>query len=200
MILKGGKPTPGKFNEPVLEEYIWECKKISKEYGWEYETSETFKNVTQLQLAILEKDTEAVKANLEKGCDVNFDKTLRGRDPMTPLIMACAFSSLPIVSMLLDHPDIDIDKRPYDEGENALSWAVRNPKNLDMVKHLVESGADIYLRDRLGFSHLHRAVEAGALDIVEYLYSLGASTTYTAGDESPLLSAVSQKICPWYAF
>ena len=128
LILEGGKASPGKFNEPILEEYNWDCTKISKEYGWEYETSEKFENVTQLQLAILDKDTEAVKANLEKGCDVNFDKTLNWGDPMNPLIMACAFSSLPVVSILLDHPDIDIDRRLFDNGENALSWAVRNPQ------------------------------------------------------------------------
>merc|ERR1719308_232254 len=103
--------------------------------------------------------------------------------------------------MLLDHPDIDIDKRPYDEGENALSWAVRNPKNLDMVKHLVEFGADIHLRDSKGFSHLHRAVEADALDIVEYLWSLGANVkTHATGLVSPLWNAVSENNLPMVRF
>ena len=78
-----------------------------------------------------------------------------------------------------------------------MSWAVRNPNNLDMVKNLVESGANVHLRDGHGFSHLHRAVEA--LDIVEYLYSVCSSINIYGHDMvlvSPCWHAVSEQNVP----
>ena len=64
LILEGGRPVPRNFNEPILEEYRWEYTTISK-YGNEWDEVENFENVTQLQVAILDKDIEAVKANFE---------------------------------------------------------------------------------------------------------------------------------------
>ena len=123
----------------------------------DYRTNE-FKHVTCLDVAILINDSEGVEISLGKGGNVNFDKTTDGYDePLTPLIMACRWSSLPIVSLLVKHPGIDIDRRNA-EGETALGWAVRKSENLDMVKLLVEAGAKIHLRDGKGFSHLHQAV------------------------------------------
>ena len=137
---------------------ICDCT-IVKEFETEddYRTNE-FKHVTCLDVAILINDSEGVEISLGKGGNVNFDKTTDGYDePLTPLIMACRWSSLHIVSLLVKHPGIDIDRRNA-EGETALGWAVRKSENLDMVKLLVEAGAKIHLRDGKGFSHLHRAV------------------------------------------
>ena len=83
----------------------------------EFETEEDcrtneFKHVTCLGMAIIINDSEGVEISLGKGCNVNFDKTTDGYDePLTPLIMACCWSSLPIVSLLVKHPGIDIDRR-----------------------------------------------------------------------------------------
>lgn len=116
-------------------------------------------------MAILTNDSEGVEISLGKGCNDNFDRTTWGSsggddEPITPLIMACRWSSLPIVSLLVKHPGIELDRRNT-KGETALAWAVRNSKNLHMVKFLVEAGAKINLRDGEGFSHLHRAVKGG---------------------------------------
>ena len=119
---------------------------------------------------MLSKDIEAVKTSIEKGCNINFGKTLHTSNHITPLIMACQFSTLYIVTSLVKHPDLDLDRRPYDLGENAVSWAVGHPEGLDMIKLLLESGANDQLRDNNGCSSLHWAVDADVLECVKYLH------------------------------
>jgi len=196
-IIPGGKPKPRKGGGAIpscctlLDEYDFKCTNYDAESETEYTTTEEFKHITCLQKAILSKDIEAVKASIEKGCNINFEKTLHTSHHITPLIMACQFSTLPIVTLLVKHPHIDLDRRPYDLGENALSWAVRHPEGLDMVKLLVESGANVQLRDNNGCSSLHWAVDADALECVKYLYSVGASVnTHSRDWEMPLNAAV----------
>lgn len=76
--------------------------------------------------------------------------------------------------MLVEHQDVDLDSTTKEKGEVALNRAVRRDDNLDMVKLLVEAGADPDMRCEYGFSHLHVATKAGQLDTVKYLQSKGA--------------------------
>ena len=126
-------------------------------------------HVTCLGMAILRNDAAAVETSLGKGCDVNSDKTTDYWDnPFPLLIMACGWSSLPVVSLLVEQPGIEIDRMNRDD-ETALAWAVRNPENVDMVKLLVEAGADISWRDGEENSLLHQAAKAGAVEIASMM-------------------------------
>ena len=60
--------------------------------------------------------------------------------------------------------------------ETALHTAVRSG-SLEMVRYLVEHGADINFKIRLDGTPLHLAVHCGSLEVVKYLVEHGAKVT-----------------------
>ena len=149
-----------------------------------------YENLSPLGIAILQKDIEEVANILKKGCDINFCETEgKGDRGWTPLMLACEHSTIDIVKLLCEQPGINIDSTTKGNEESALSRAARRDNNLDMVKVLVEAGADPDQRCG-GYSHLHRAAEYGQLDVVKYLQSKGAWIgTQDGGCTTPLWMA-----------
>ena len=79
-----------------------------------------------------------------------------------------------IVKLLYEQPGIDIDSTTKNEEGCALSKAVQRDDNLDMVKFLVEAGADPDMRCDIRKSHLQLATECDQFEVVKYLLSKGA--------------------------
>merc|ERR1712223_1386212 len=73
-----------------------------------------------------------------------------------------------VISRLFEVGDVNI--RASQHGQTALMLAVSHGR-LDMVKLLVDSGADLNIRDEDGSSALMCAAEHGQTEIVKYLMS-----------------------------
>lgn len=75
-------------------------------------------------------------------------------------------------------------------GETPISSAIKN-SDLEIVKFLVEKGADIEHREIQGRTPLYYASSRGCLEITEYLISLGADVNArTAMGRTGLLKGV----------
>lgn len=159
-------------------------------------TKVKYENLSSLGISILQKDIEEVGNNLKKGCNINFCETVKqgfdGDCGWTPLMLACEHSTVEIVKLLCEQPGINLDITSKNKEESALARAVRREDNLDMVKVLVEAGADPDMRCKYGYSHLHRAAEYDQLDVVKYLQSKGAwISTQDNGLTTPLWLAAN---------
>jgi len=71
---------------------------------------------------------------------------------------------------------VDINKKYGNSHETLLHTAALN-NCLEIVKYLVESGADINQPDRWQFTPLHEAARVGSKKIVKYLLDNGADNT-----------------------
>ncbi|CAK9253192.1 unnamed protein product, partial [Sphagnum jensenii] len=58
-------------------------------------------------------------------------------------------------------------------GDTPLHRAAEKG-HLDVVKYLVEKGADVKAANKYGYTPLHWAASSGKLDIVKYLVEKGA--------------------------
>ncbi|MFQ5528602.1 MAG: ankyrin repeat domain-containing protein [Thermoanaerobaculia bacterium] len=66
-----------------------------------------------------------------------------------------------------------LDTRTSQSGRRALNWAALNNRPA-MIGLLVESGADVNLANKTGFTPLHHAAEAGSAEAARVLLELGA--------------------------
>ncbi|MHC1682953.1 MAG: ankyrin repeat domain-containing protein [Clostridiaceae bacterium] len=121
---------------------------------------------------IFNNDIEGVKRLIEGGCSPN-EYSERGE---TPICLAIALENKEIVEILLNAgADINLPQKD-DLGYTPLICAIRNCRgeNLEMVKFLVEKGADIEKGDsRNGTALLHSCITAYK-NILLYLISKGA--------------------------
>jgi ankyrin repeat protein len=78
------------------------------------------------------------------------------------------------VSQLLDVNSRTINWKEGDQRETLLHYAIRF-EHLEVVKILIERGADMNIGDNDEMTPLHKAAYRGLLEISEYLLSKGAS-------------------------
>ncbi|KAK2076516.1 hypothetical protein QBZ16_001042 [Prototheca wickerhamii] len=123
------------------------------------------------------------------------DMTATGRYPPVPKFPPIAFYS----AIRLGDPEqlaLIMETDPYfitqDNGAGAPVHFATTYKQLDMLHHLLNNGAEINQRDEKGFTPLHRAAYLaqfdGYLEIYEYLLSRGADPSILSEDFDPYLS------------
>jgi ankyrin repeat protein len=115
--------------------------------------------VSALHMAIWDSDREVVKTLLDAGIQAN-ELPLQTRDPV-------------IAELLLAHggaPVATIDGAKA----HAIHWAASQGA-LEVVKLLVERGADVNDVGPNGRTPLHRAAESGVMEMVAYLLKSGAN-------------------------
>jgi ankyrin repeat protein len=100
--------------------------------------------VTALIVAAAIGKKDVVKTLIDKGADVN----ITDNHGWTPLMIAAQKDDLSAVQALLSVPRIDIDAKKSD-GATALIVAVASDKK-DVVKALIDKGANVNLADNLG--------------------------------------------------
>jgi len=88
-------------------------------------------------------------------------------------LLAAANGRINILELLLGSGRIETVQAQDKQGLSALHWAARNGRN-NVVKVLVEYGADIDVRNKEGQSPLHTAVVAKRPDTVGVLLDFGA--------------------------
>ena len=116
-----------------------------------------------------------IRVLLEQGADPNASDG----DGNTALHLAAALheNAENVVRVLLTH-HADVDARTGREGESALIIAVKCGR-LNVVQLLVEDGADLEVKDILGYTAIHHAAFQGATNILRYLLKKGAKKDET---------------------
>jgi ankyrin repeat protein len=135
-------------------------------------------------------DIEACSLILAKGADVNWSALQQ-----VPALHWAAQYGYVEVAQLLIAAGADVNKQTED-GARALTWAIVCLVGEDIVRVLLEAGADPNFATRSWSSPLSRAIAAREISIVRLLVKYGASISFIADDApagtlSPLQFAVT---------
>ncbi len=139
---------------------------------------ETPEGQTPLFIAVTNQHQQIVEYLITNGADVNL-KTKHG---YTPLLRAAEKGNVSIVEYLLSK-GAAIDETNGFECTTALHAACIDFFGLNVVKVLVDAGANVNLKNKYGQSPLFKAASYTRLDIVRYLLSNGASVNEKNGKD-----------------
>ena len=145
---------------------------------------------TLLHTASFHGQIDILRWLLNHGADPN----ARANYGITPLIQAADAKRLEAVQVLLDH-NADINSQSFDYGP-ALNWVLSfndsERKAVEVVRRLLELGADPNICDSNHKTPLHQASSHGWLETARLLFSYGAEVDKkdTSG-RTPLQVAVS---------
>lgn len=185
LIEKGvNLPTQNEQFKTFLSDVVMYCSKediinLSKIEGINLDFSCTnAKGQTRLHLACKNSDKEMVEFLIEKGVDITIKDSF-GIIPIVWAISSSGLSSPKIVQILLDQNKLDINGLYKDfvnvlfqhKDQTLLDHAIQRG-NIDIVKLLIEKGADISLKNEFGEVAIVAAATSkseNAKDIVEYL-------------------------------
>ena len=109
------------------------------------------------------------------------DRLLKaGANPSTPIatgetpLMTCAKSgSVEAVKMLLVH-GAEVNAKEPSQNQTALMWAAAE-RHTDVVRTLIEAGADFQAHTKRGFTPLHFAAREGDLETTRLLLAAGVN-------------------------
>lgn len=154
-----------------IARYLVEEKKADinaeNEYGW-----------TALKYASDEGRLEIVKYLVENGASVDAE-------------VLTITKNLEIFEYLLERGNLNINSVGY-LGMTALSLASIEYENLEMIKYLLEKGADINVKNEDGSTALMTASMYGNLEIIKYLIENGADINSKDNDDSTALIYASK--------
>ncbi|MFQ5639980.1 MAG: ankyrin repeat domain-containing protein [bacterium] len=128
--------------------------------------AKTFELQTEFVRAVSRGEHDKIRALIDKGADVNeeadgFTPLMLARDPETVRLLADAGANINASSTLFK--------------KTMLGWAASGG-NADIVKALIEAGADVNAKDEIGGTALSAAVMAKPprIDIIKILINAGA--------------------------
>ncbi|ABJ77150.1 Ankyrin-related protein [Leptospira borgpetersenii serovar Hardjo-bovis str. JB197] len=153
-----------------------------------------FYNKSLLYFAIENENSEIVRLLLEKGADANAkncDIFFRRCNYLFFNVIE-DYSNLPlkndrrlkIIRLLLEKGEVDVNATLAEDGSSPLHYAVEQKHNIQIVKQLVEHGANVNGKNASQETPLY---DAGSKEIAEYLLQQGADPTVKNGfGETPL--------------
>ncbi len=141
--------------------------KLLLESGQDVNTSD-YNGDTALLEASLNGHCDVVRLLLEKGADVN----LAAPDGKTALVQACYLGYIGTAKVLLDF-EANVNSTENKYGCSSLVFASQNGHG-DVVKLLVERGANVNLATASGWTALMLASKHGHYGIVKLLLEVGA--------------------------
>jgi ankyrin repeat protein len=123
--------------------------------GYNLDSLDQFGSSALMSACRYSDDPFAANFLLNHGAKVDFPKSAKGR---TPLIIACAYyGGISLCSALLNHGAAI--NAVTTNGETALMFAASNTK-ADLVKYLIEKGANPQLKNKQGLTALDYATKA----------------------------------------
>jgi ankyrin repeat protein len=122
-----------------------------------------------LKEAIAKQDTILAAKLINEGADPN----AKDANGSTLLMEACHFPNLPVAVFLLNH-GATVNQPRSAKGRTALMVACAYWCGMDMVKLLVQYGADVNVQSLDGTTSLMLAASSEKLDVVIYLLEHGA--------------------------
>jgi len=143
---------------------------------------EIYKQLNRDQINILLKEKLDKKYEEILNC-VNeiSDFTEPGEKGATILGYATIFECLPLIKYLIEIKKVNVDFLDNTGGTSLI--AAINRHNLDIVKYLVDHGADVNAKSEHGETPLWWALERGSSNIIKYLVSKGANLDYKHPEE-----------------
>ena len=88
------------------------------------------------------------------------------------LHLSSMYGKLDIVRFCVEEKGLNVDIRDR-HGDTALYWAAREGQ-LQVLQHLLSSGADVNMKNKFGKTALHEAARKGYLQVLQHLLSSGA--------------------------
>lgn len=134
------------------------------------------KKDTLLTLLSWRSNSEHVKSIIDKGADVNVTMT-----DLTPLMHACKSGNFEIIKLLVNNGANINYKSDYNPAliicleSNALEVYKFTPRRdyTKIIKFLISSGADIFIKGETGKTTLMVAAETSDMKLVKYLLKAG---------------------------
>lgn len=145
--------------------------------------------MTPLHHAALDGAEAVAKVLLEKGCNVNFRRTIKDRS--TPLIYAARSGNEEMVKMLLD-AGADISIRNSRQITALHSAAESGFRGQAVARLLIEKGADITARDYRRKTPLLCAAGGGSTSTVKLMLEKGSSIDARDEDHQTALHAAAK--------
>ncbi|MDE0200553.1 MAG: ankyrin repeat domain-containing protein [Caldilineaceae bacterium] len=178
----------------AIEKGDVETVRLLVEAGADVNAAEGFGGNTPLHEAVEEGNAEIVQILVDAGADIEAE----GFMDQTPLSLAAEEGASEIMQILLGQgadngTQEGEDKQAPAIGSEALFTAIEKG-DVEMVRILVEAGADINAADGFGGNTpLHEAVEQGDAEIVRILVAAGADV-HAEGyfDRTPLTLAAEE--------
>lgn len=116
---------------------------------------------TKLMNAIDDKNFKKIKHLLMNGADINFS-SMKGR---TPLIRAIFSKNIEILKLILSYnPIVNSNTKPH---LSEPIWVAMDFTEYKMVEMLIDAGAEVNVRNHLGNTILHTAVDTNNLELVK---------------------------------
>lgn len=139
-------------------------------------------NITPLRLACTNGNARLIEHLLQAGADV--DET--SEDGQTALMTASRTGKVDAIRVLLAH-HANVNAAEPDKGQTALMWAAAEG-NAAAEEFLIEFGAEVRARSKVGFTPLLFAVRNGHADAVKVLIDHGANVNDVSPDGTSALN------------
>jgi len=124
-----------------------------------------------IHISVINNNIEQVEKYLKNGIDID----IKGEYSCTPLHYACQNGNLEMIRVLLKFNANVNSKNSYSTSYPLFDavTAIDEDNYYQILKLLIDAGADIHRVDSFGNTLLHYAVEKENLDLINLLISLG---------------------------
>ena len=109
-----------------------------------------------------------------------------------PIFYAAKEGNLEMVQSIIEEQNFDVNTKYEKDGSTALHWAAYGGQ-YDVVKYLVEHGADVNAKDNNDMTPLMDAAQEGHLEVVKYLVEHGADVNAKHGEDWTALTSAARK-------
>ncbi|MEX2443299.1 MAG: ankyrin repeat domain-containing protein [Alkalispirochaeta sp.] len=135
--------------------------------------------ISMIHRSVDRNDLAAVREEVNAGVPV---ESTDYRDK-TPLLMAAEQGRMEIVRYLVEEAGADVNATtPDSRGEiTPLRYAIEN-EDYEMVRFLVQNGADVNKANRAGWTPIMTAARTGNREILQYLLQEGADLRARTAD------------------
>ena len=115
--------------------------------------------------------------------EAHVDKNSKNVCGASALQLASLSHSLKLVQYLAEEQGFQDAINDHKENHNTALANAANAGNLEIVKYLVEHGADVNIKGSKGETALFQSARNGRMDVVEYLLSKGALSSIKNDDD-----------------